>query len=185
MKPLGFQSPYGYCVCVIEAYRFLLQRKLNAEKKRRFLLLLKKWILIARDEYLQLERTERKQVEQLSEGDKFLFNLFVADVVNRVTQVNGINGFLLQEQRRSKEKLDRLNSIIHKLTLQNENKDKKIKDLEKSRSYRIGRSLTFIPRKLRGGIRCWKEHGFVYTLKRCGEKIKSFGHKLFSKKETS
>ena len=65
------------------------------------------------------------------------------------TQVNDIKGFLLQEQRRSKEKLDRLNGIIHKLTLQNENKDKKIKDLEKSRSYRIGRSLTFIPRKLR------------------------------------
>lgn len=174
MKPLGFQSPYGYYVCVIEAYRFLKQRNFNAEKKKRFLLLLKKWILIARDEYLQLERAERKQVELLPEPDKFLFNLFIADCTNREIQVKDNDNLLVREQRRTKERRGRLNGTIHKLILQNEKKDKKIKNLEKSRSYRIGRFLTFIPRKFQGGIRCWKQHGLVYTLKRCGEKICQF-----------
>lgn len=33
-------------------------------------------------------------------------------------------------------------------------------------SYRIGRAITFIPRKIRGGIRCYKEHGLSYTWQR-------------------
>ena len=35
-----------------------------------------------------------------------------------------------------------------------------------SASYRIGRFITFIPRKLRGGIRCYREHGWSYTWQR-------------------
>lgn len=33
-----------------------------------------------------------------------------------------------------------------------------------SYSYKIGRMITFIPRKIRGGIRCCKEHGISYTI---------------------
>lgn len=36
-------------------------------------------------------------------------------------------------------------------------------EIRKSWSYRIGRFATWIPRKIRGGIRCYKEHGFKYT----------------------
>lgn len=38
--------------------------------------------------------------------------------------------------------------------------------LKNSYSFRIGRSITYIPRKIRGGIKCYKEHGIVYTIKR-------------------
>ena len=38
-------------------------------------------------------------------------------------------------------------------------------------SYRIGRFITFIPRKIRGGIRCYQEHGLLYTLRRLKEQI--------------
>ena len=40
-----------------------------------------------------------------------------------------------------------------------------------SASYRIGRMITYIPRKLRGGIRCCREHGFSYTVKRAFARI--------------
>lgn len=33
-------------------------------------------------------------------------------------------------------------------------------------SYKIGRFITFIPRKIRGGIRCYHEHGLRYTFDR-------------------
>lgn len=39
-------------------------------------------------------------------------------------------------------------------------------DISRSKSYRIGRFITFIPRKIRGGIRCYKEHGLSYTINR-------------------
>ena len=38
--------------------------------------------------------------------------------------------------------------------------------IRNSRSYKIGRAITFVPRKIRGGIRCYEEHGLRYTLKR-------------------
>lgn len=33
-------------------------------------------------------------------------------------------------------------------------------------SFRIGRAITWVPRKLRGGVRCLKEHGIDYTFRR-------------------
>lgn len=44
--------------------------------------------------------------------------------------------------------------------------NEQLQEIELSCSYRIGRFLTFIPRKIRDGFRCYKEHGLIYTLKR-------------------
>ena len=35
-----------------------------------------------------------------------------------------------------------------------------------SASFRIGRAITWLPRKVRGGVRCYKEHGPAYTAHR-------------------
>ena len=40
---------------------------------------------------------------------------------------------------------------------------KEINDIHASFSFRLGRLLTFIPRKIRGVFRCYQEHGFRYT----------------------
>lgn len=51
-------------------------------------------------------------------------------------------------------------------------KDKELKlqrelnALRNSRSFKIGRMITFLPRKIRGGIKCYKDHGFKYTFNR-------------------
>lgn len=49
---------------------------------------------------------------------------------------------------------------------------KEMKALESSWSYRIGRAITFLPRKIRGGIRCYKENGMRYTIIRLAQKLK-------------
>lgn len=49
---------------------------------------------------------------------------------------------------------------------------KELNALQNSTSYRIGRAITFLPRKIRGGIRCYKENGFKYTIHRLGQKLK-------------
>lgn len=38
-------------------------------------------------------------------------------------------------------------------------------------SFKIGRLITFIPRKIRGGVRCHQEHGLKYTLRRIKEHL--------------
>ncbi len=47
-----------------------------------------------------------------------------------------------------------------------------LEQVKASWSYRIGRGITFIPRKIRGGVRCYQEHGMRYTLRRIKEKCK-------------
>lgn len=56
-----------------------------------------------------------------------------------------------------------------------QNELKKIKSqnnsIRNSFSYRLGRALTWLPRKIRGGVRCLKQHGVAYTCKRIFQKI--------------
>ena len=40
-----------------------------------------------------------------------------------------------------------------------------------SASFRIGRVITWLPRKIRGGVRCYKEHGMRYTVRRTFEHL--------------
>ncbi len=42
------------------------------------------------------------------------------------------------------------------------------KDLKNSVSFRIGRAITWGPRKVRGGVRCYNQHGTAYTIRRLG-----------------
>ena len=48
---------------------------------------------------------------------------------------------------------------------------KQIKRLKKSKSYKIGRKITLPARLVKGGIKCWKQHGFTYTCKLTVKKI--------------
>lgn len=43
--------------------------------------------------------------------------------------------------------------------------------LKHSLSFRIGRAATWFPRKVRGGVRCFREHGLAYTCRRLVCKI--------------
>lgn len=40
------------------------------------------------------------------------------------------------------------------------------RDVSASASYRIGRAVTWLPRKVRGGVRCFQDHGAGYTVRR-------------------
>ncbi len=52
------------------------------------------------------------------------------------------------------------------LKKQNARLKRELDCVRKSASYRVGRGLTFLPRKLRGGVKCYQEHGAAYTADR-------------------
>lgn len=58
------------------------------------------------------------------------------------------------------------NVNVKKLQQNLKDAKKEIAAIHASWSYRIGRFITFIPRKIRGGIRCYQEHGWKYTWQR-------------------
>ena len=55
---------------------------------------------------------------------------------------------------------------IQSLKYRLEQAEKEIRNIRASASYRIGRFITWIPRKVRGLFRCCREHGWRYTCKR-------------------
>ncbi len=46
-----------------------------------------------------------------------------------------------------------------------------LQKIKNSRSYKLGRAITFIPRKFRGGIDCLKDNGLRYTIVHFWEKV--------------
>lgn len=62
----------------------------------------------------------------------------------------------------------------------------RLRKVTSSWSYRVGRAITFIPRKVVGGCRCIRQHGLKYTIKLGIKKIwgrcKSLDRKLYSNK---
>ena len=53
----------------------------------------------------------------------------------------------------------------------NDKLSKELSDIRHGYSFRIGRIVTWAPRKIRGGIHCIQQHGLVYTVKRVLEHL--------------
>lgn len=93
----------------------------------------------------------------ISEKDSILSRMYLAykEFSTNTSSVNGrdYKAAYEREQRRVKRA------------------NREIAAIHASWTYRIGRFITFIPRKIRGGIRCYQEHGMSYTLNRVKDKI--------------
>lgn len=59
-----------------------------------------------------------------------------------------------------------LRNEISKIKRELESSQAELRNVKSGYSFRTGRILTWLPRMIRGGFRCYKEHGFLYTLRR-------------------
>ncbi len=64
------------------------------------------------------------------------------------------------------EELAKQKAEADKLKKQNARLKRELDSVHKSASFRVGRAVTFLPRKLRGGVKCYQEHGAAYTADR-------------------
>ena len=70
------------------------------------------------------------------------------------------------EKARLRDELSLFNCIFLEEIIGNQKASKALFDIRHGYSFRIGRIVTWFPRKARGGIRCLEQHGLLYTLKR-------------------
>ena len=75
----------------------------------------------------------------------------------------------LREEERTPEQ--EVMVLRWQLKRQRQDMQNEIDSLKNSISYRVGLIVTFLPRKLRGGIRCLQENGLAYTGRRLLEKF--------------
>ena len=64
----------------------------------------------------------------------------------------GVNRYVEKTKKQAEEQKDKLR--------------RELNSVQNSVSFRIGRSITWLPRKVRGGAQCYRDHGAGYTVRR-------------------
>ena len=143
---LDFQSVYGYFICAKEVYCFLLNRKCGDEKRNRFLAFLREsFVGGARNEFLKLKETDRKQYELLSGEEKFLFRIGISDYVKAVEQRKAES----EKNRNLLKKEESLNRELLELQQQVRQLEQELQDVKNSWLFKTGTAIALLPRKIR------------------------------------
>lgn len=138
----------GYFCCLMEQMRFAGELGIQDvdvnEKIDYVLMLLNKHVQRI---YLGLSKEQKELfLRQCSMYERYLFNAVIRDAAWK------------------NEKNERYERDIKKLK-------KQLRTIKKSHSYRIGRKITMPFRLIKGGWKCCRQHGFVYTCKLTVKKI--------------
>ena len=156
----------GYFTCYVEIIKYISARNLREKEVQKFLDSL---LWDARRIYNKLSDEEKNMLIWAEYSfEKLMFELLLKNNVPKKEQKKG--------QKNEASYNPEYVSLTSYIALQNE-----LNSIQNSRSYKYGRILTFIPRKIRGGIRCYSEHGLKYTVKRLGYKINNVIGKIVNK----
>lgn len=159
---------------ISEAEKKVLQKKLTVYQK----IQLQNCLRVNQIKELQLKKGKQEQKNaKLNE-----------DITKTKEQTKRLN----EDISKAKEQAKRLNEKIHAqdaeiIELQKANKSlqkdkddcekkrafyaKELKNVKNGYSFRTGRVITWLPRKIRGGCRCYQQHGLAYTIKRAIEHV--------------
>ncbi len=114
--------------------------------------------------YIRTAEKNQKENELLKKKNSQL--TIYCDELKRSTDES-----FIKEYNRYKKESERLVEKCSSLENRNKKLSSEMADIKNSLSFRIGRFITLIPRKVRGGIRCVKDNGIVYTIKHIFKKI--------------
>ncbi|OOB79962.1 MAG: hypothetical protein BEN18_02215 [Epulopiscium sp. Nuni2H_MBin001] len=85
----------------------------------------------------------------------------------------------LKRKYKHTRKLIEIKDVLIKLSSTTE----ELNAIKSGWSFRIGRIITLLPRKLKGGIYCYKEHGVRYTITRINHHVAVLFHKIKDNKK--
>lgn len=142
-----FRHLYGYLICYIQMVNMWIDyacypdaaEEINIERKLVF--------NAVKRYYNQLDSNERSRAAELNKVEyAFLSHVISnADAGQKVVYRQGEDSASRLQVALLREEINRIYA---------------------SKSFKVGRVITWIPRKIRGGIKCYKEHGLMYTLRR-------------------
>lgn len=144
----------GYFICFIEMVKFCLHYDIRNDAVQRHIASI---FHSTQNKYNNLPEDERKKIKwHKNTFENFMFQYLIKNPAPQLApQKVTLNENLKCTPEEYKALQSQLNAVYQ------------------SRSYKLGRALTYIPRKFRGGIRCYQEHGLRYTLNRIKQKIEN------------
>ena len=86
----------------------------------------------------------------------------LAEIDQQKKRADGLEAEIGQQKKRA----DGLQAEINQQKVRADGLQHDLDCVHNSVSFRAGRAITWLPRKVRGGVRCYKEHGFRYTVDR-------------------
>lgn len=143
-KRTSFESVYGYFKVFLEMNKSIESIDSGDIYDRLIIDHIQSIIQLARNQYYQLESDEKRTYYALPLYERILFEQLIVNPTRTDTSY-----------------------MKEKLFYQEE-----IRNIRSGYSFRTGRIITWVPRKIRGISRCLKEHGMIYTAKRL---IEHFG----------
>lgn len=165
---LSYRNLLGYYLSAIDGVRVLAGLECQAEAKK---IIAQKLYTLNQNQvgykWLRLHPADKVLFKaSLTPTDRLLFDSFCMPMITLREQIQKSPKDVQeanQRMQRAKDEISKLKKEISNL--------KKTTVSKESRSYKIGRFITYVPRKLRGGIRCLKQHGVSYTVQRIRTKI--------------
>lgn len=152
-KAKTFANAYGYFYCLLYGLHFLAQYPIFKGCKNEIYSILEEWKRNGQETYDRLSSEEKNTINLLPENEYVMFKL-------------------LFFYKKAIVKQEIPNIFEHELY-----------NVKHGYSFRIGRVITWLPRKVRGGIWCLHDHGIKYTTKRFIEHLGiDMGTKSYNKK---
>lgn len=151
ISSLGYRHFYGYFTCYLQMSFFSMKCFMTHEQE-----------LVVVDELNIVKQSAIKIYRELNESE--------ALKLDRLTIIESmfLNKLFQDSKTYDVASLPSTVALKDKLVAaQNE-----VNSICSSASYRIGRFVTYFPRKLRGGICCLKEHGLNYTFRLLLQKLR-------------
>ena len=152
-SPESSKNVEGYFICMQEMLCYGLQKVSSNKKQQVIWRSMINMLNHAKRIYNQLPQNERAKIIFRNIFTQFLFEEFVLSQTNFTYETYNANSRTLQNKFNLQQKRIQL--------LQDE-----ISAIHSSATYKIGRIITWPPRKIRGLVRCFKEHGLDYTWNR-------------------
>lgn len=158
-----FKHVYGKLFCLIDIFEYVRSHTISNEA----ILCIGKylnWLYgYMKESYLALPVEEKAKVTTLTPEQHDKFNLYLSGNLDFIQ--------LLQIEKLADT--PRIQSEKAELEVRIREQEKELQflrqqlhDVKSGYSFRTGRIITFIPRKIRGGYRCFREHGAAYTIRR-------------------
>lgn len=176
----SFERTRGKLTAFLDLIALFCSINLNDEVKQHMASYLD-WLTDAiMEEYEQLPISEKEMANSLSPIDRYILEILQKAYLYKRAIKTGVSVAAKVTNTGATKKVDNTQFLreIESMRASVSVLNKEIQAIHSSLSYRLGRFFTFIPRKLRGGIRCYHEHGMRYTLFRVGEKVRA----IFKKK---
>ena len=153
-SPLSAKNVIGCFTCATAVMQYAM-RNTDPDKARAYRREYTRMIQETRRKYMAISDEERKKAVFPSEIENELFLQVTKKWYDLKTsgEAQRIRADQLREDLKKQRK--RADTLQHDLDC-----------VHRSASFRIGRAVTWLPRKIRGGVRCLRDNGLGYTLRR-------------------